>query len=154
MRAANGRSWYLTGDRATRDDDDYFWFIGRADDVINSAGYRIGPFEIESVLKMHPAVVESAVVASPDPERVEVVMAFVVLKPEYERAEAKDKEILAGDIQNFCKQNIAPYNYPRRIEFVTTTALPRTISGKIMRSELRKRERESVAGAQLSKTKF
>ncbi|BFZ65262.1 hypothetical protein YB2330_006425 [Saitoella coloradoensis] len=132
--------WYLTGDRATRDKDGYFWFVGRADDVINSAGYRIGPFEVESVLKQHPGIVESAVVASPDPERVEVVKAFIVLTDTYAE---KNEEELKQEIQEFCKTNAAPYKYPRKIQFVSASFLPKTISGKIQRNQLRKMEKEA-----------
>jgi len=129
--------WYLTGDRAYVDADGYFWFVGRADDVINSAGYRIGPFEVESALLEHPAVAESAVVSSPDEMRGEVVKAFVVLKPGYAGDAA-----LAKALQEHVKAVTAPYKYPRKVEFVTT--LPKTVSGKIRRIELREREwRES-----------
>ena len=126
--------WYLTGDRARRDDDGYLWFVGRADDVIISAGYRIGPFEVESALLEHPAVVESAVVASPDPVRGEIVKAFVVLRPEHTPGEA-----LVHELQEHVKRVTAPYKYPRAIEFVES--LPKTVSGKIRRVELRERER-------------
>ena len=125
--------WYLTGDRAYVDADGYFWFVGRADDVINSAGYRIGPFEVESALLEHPAVAESAVVSSPDEMRGEVVKAFVVLKPGHVGSEALGKAL-----QEHVKAVTAPYKYPRKIEFVT--ALPKTVSGKIRRIELRERE--------------
>ncbi|MBM4228784.1 MAG: AMP-binding protein [Gammaproteobacteria bacterium] len=125
--------WYLTGDRAYMDADGYFWFVGRADDVINSAGYRIGPFEVESALLEHPAVAESAVVSSPDEMRGEVVKAFVVLKPGHAAGEALVKEL-----QEHVKTVTAPYKYPRKIEFVA--ALPKTVSGKIRRVELRDRE--------------
>jgi acyl-coenzyme A synthetase/AMP-(fatty) acid ligase len=131
--------WYLTGDRAYRDADGYFWFVGRADDVIISAGYRIGPFEVESALVEHPAVVESAVVASPDPVRGEIVKAFVILAPGYPPSDA-----LAAELQEHCKTVTAPYKYPRAIEFVTE--LPKTISGKIRRVELRERERQRKQG--------
>lgn len=126
-------AWYLTGDRAYRDEDGYFWFVGRGDDVIISAGYRIGPFEVESALIEHPSVAESAVVASPDETRGEVVKAFVVLVKGVEGTEA-----LARELQDHVKQVTAPYKYPRKIEFVE--ALPKTISGKIIRKELRERE--------------
>ena len=126
-------SWYLTGDRATRDADGYFWFVGRGDDVIISAGYRIGPFEVESALIEHPAVAESAVVASPDETRGEVVKAFIVLSKGYEASEA-----LAAELQSHVKRVTAPYKYPRKIEFVA--GLPKTISGKIIRKDLRARE--------------
>jgi acetyl-CoA synthetase/medium-chain acyl-CoA synthetase len=126
-------AWYLTGDRAYRDDDGYFWFVGRADDVIISAGYRIGPFEVESALIEHPAVAESAVVGSPDPVRGQIVKAFVVLAKGYEPSHA-----LTEELQAFVKERTAPYKYPREIEFLTE--LPKTISGKIRRVELRERE--------------
>jgi medium-chain acyl-CoA synthetase len=142
----DGAQFYLTGDRARRDSAGYFWFVGRSDDVINSAGYRIGPFEVESTLKLHDIVVESAVVASPDPQRDEVVKAFVVLT---DAAAMKVKEGgeeaergLVKELQAFCKENAAPYKYPRKIEFVDAQFLPKTISGKIRRGELKKLERE------------
>lgn len=125
--------WYLTGDRGTVDADGYFWFVGRADDVILSAGYRIGPFEVESALIEHPAVAESAVVASPDALRGDVVKAFVVLAPGYTGSDA-----LVVELQEHVKRVTAPYKYPRRIEFVDS--LPKTVSGKIRRVELRQRE--------------
>ncbi len=125
---------YLTGDRAYRDADGYLWFVGRSDDVILSAGYRIGPFEVESVLIEHPAVVESAVVPAPDENRGSVVKAYVVVGKDYEPSEA-----LAKDIQDYCKTHTAPYKYPRRIEFIAD--LPKTTSGKIRRVELRGREK-------------
>ena len=131
--------WYLTGDRAYRDADGYFWFVGRADDVIISAGYRIGPFEVESALVEHPAVMEAAVVASPDPVRGEVVKAFVILAPGYQASPE-----LATELQDYVKSVTAPYKYPREIEFVTE--LPKTISGKIRRVELRERERQAKLG--------
>ncbi|KAL1959494.1 hypothetical protein VTO42DRAFT_1939 [Malbranchea cinnamomea] len=140
------RTWYLTGDKATRDEDGYLWFVGRADDVINSSGYRIGPFEVESTLKQHPAVVESAVVSSPDPVRGEVVKAFVVLTAPYL---GRNADQLKRELQEFCKQHAAPYKYPRKIEFVRAEFLPRTVSGKIRRAELRKMEwqrRENRSG--------
>jgi acyl-coenzyme A synthetase/AMP-(fatty) acid ligase len=133
--------YYVTGDRAYMDGDGYFWFVGRADDVIISAGYRIGPFEVESALVEHPAVVESAVVASPDPVRGEIVKAFVILAPGYEPSDQ-----LTEEIQEHVKRVTAPYKYPREIEYVTE--LPKTISGKIRRIELRERERTAkTAGA-------
>jgi len=125
--------WYITGDRAYKDKDGYFWFVGRADDVILTAGYRIGPFEIESVLIGHPAVKESAVVASPDEVRGEVVKAFIVLTQNYSPSEA-----LIAELQEFVKARTAPYKYPRKIEFVED--LPKTISGKIKRKELKLKE--------------
>jgi acyl-coenzyme A synthetase/AMP-(fatty) acid ligase len=125
--------YYLTGDRAYRDAEGYLWFVGRSDDVILSAGYRIGPFEVESVLIEHPAVVESAVVPAPDEDRGSVVKAYVVLGKDYEPSEE-----LAQEIKDFCKSQTAPYKYPRQIEFVGE--LPKTTSGKIRRVELRQRE--------------
>jgi acyl-coenzyme A synthetase/AMP-(fatty) acid ligase len=125
--------WYVTGDRAYRDEEGYFWFVGRADDIILSSGYRIGPFEIESILVEHPAVKESAVVASPDEIRGEVVKAFIVPARGFAASEALVKEI-----QQFVKERTAPYKYPRKIEFVDD--LPKTVSGKIKRHELKLRE--------------
>ncbi|HYE92839.1 MAG TPA: AMP-binding protein [Terriglobales bacterium] len=127
--------WYLTGDRATMDEDGYLWFIGRADDVIGSASYRIGPFEVESALVEHAAVAEAAVIGKPDALRGEIVKAFVVLAPGFSGSDA-----LAGELQEHVKTVTAPYKYPREIEFVTD--LPKTISGKIRRTELRDRERQ------------
>ena len=106
------------------DSDGYFWFVSRADDVIISSGYRIGPFEVESALIEHPAVAESAVVSSPDETRGEVVKAFVVLAPGHEPSDALKKEL-----RDHVKQVTAPYKYPRKLEFVD--ALPKTVSGKI-----------------------
>ncbi|EMS78715.1 AMP-binding protein [Desulfotignum phosphitoxidans] len=125
--------WYLTGDRAYVDEDGYFWFVGRSDDVILTSGYRIGPFEVESALIEHPAVAESAVVSSPDETRGEVVKAFVILAPNY-----KPSDALVKEIQDYVKKTTAPYKYPRKIEFVDE--LPKTISGKIRRIELRDSE--------------
>ena len=130
--------WYLTGDRAYADADGYIWFVGRADDVIISAGYRIGPFEVESALIEHAAVVESAVVAKPDAVRGEIVKAFVVLAPGFQPSPE-----LASELQEHVRKVTAPYKYPRDVEFVTE--LPKTISGKIRRIELRERERQRVA---------
>jgi acyl-coenzyme A synthetase/AMP-(fatty) acid ligase len=131
--------WYVTGDRAVRDEDGYLWFTGRADDVILSAAYRIGPFEVESALLEHAAVAESAVVGKPDPDRGQIVKAFVVLRPGHERGDA-----LTRELQDHVKRVTAPYKYPREIEFVD--ALPKTRSGKIRRVELRKLEEERAAG--------
>lgn len=122
--------WYLTGDRGYIDEDGYFWFVGRADDVIISAGYRIGPFEVESALLEHPAVAEAAAVASPDEVRGAVVKAFIVLSSGYSPNEA-----LKIELQEHVRQVTAPYKYPRKIEFVPD--LPKTTSGKIRRLELR-----------------
>jgi acetyl-CoA synthetase/medium-chain acyl-CoA synthetase len=123
--------WYLTGDVAQRDADGYFWFVGRADDVIKSSGYRIGPFEVESALIEHPAVLEAAVVGIPDETRGQLVKAFIVL---CKTARASDE--LKQELQDHCKRVTAPYKYPREIEFVEE--LPKTISGKIRRVQLRK----------------
>jgi len=125
--------WYITGDRAYKDEDGHFWFVGRSDDIILTSGYRIGPFEIESVLMEHPAVRESAVVASPDEIRGEIVKAFVVLTKGY-----KTSDVLVKELQEFVKAHTAPYKYPRKIEFVDE--LPKTISGKIKRKELKIKE--------------
>lgn len=124
---------YHTGDTAWRDEDGYYWYVGRNDDVIKASGYRVGPFEIESVLIEHPAVLECAVTGAPDPIRGEVVKATVVLTKNYT---ASDE--LAKELQDHVKRNTAPYKYPRIIEFVDE--LPKTISGKIMRGEIRKRD--------------
>lgn len=131
--------WYMTGDRAYVDDDGYYWFVGRADDVIISAGYRIGPFEVESALIEHPAVAEAAVVAKPEASRGAIVKAYVILTTGYQPSAE-----LAHEIQEFVKQNTAPYKYPREIEFVTD--LPKTVSGKIRRVELRARAQKETEG--------
>ena len=129
--------WYLTGDTVRKDDDGYFWFVGRADDVINSSSYRIGPSEVESALQEHPAVLESAVIGVPEELRGEIVKAFIVL-----REGRAASEQLKHEIQMHCKRVTAPYKYPRQIEFVDS--LPKTISGKIRRVELRARERKKL----------
>ena len=123
---------YHTGDMAWRDEDGYYWFVGRTDDVIKSSGYRIGPFEVENALMTHPAVVECAITGVPDPIRGMVVKATVVLADEY-KAKAGDE--LIKELQNHVKHETAPYKYPRVIEFVDE--LPKTISGKIRRVEIR-----------------
>lgn len=126
---------YHTGDVAWRDEDGYFWFVGRTDDVIKSSGYRIGPFEVESALMTHPAVVECAITGVPDEIRGQVVKATIVLAKDY-----KDKagEALVKEIQNHVKRVTAPYKYPRIVEFVDE--LPKTISGKIRRVEIRNKK--------------
>ena len=124
------KGWYFTGDTATRDSDGYFWFVGRTDDIISSAGYRISLFEVESALIEHPAVLESAVIGKPDPLRGEIVKAIVILADGYVGSDAMTQEI-----QEFVNGIIAPYKYPREIEY--RTSLPKTISGKIRRVELR-----------------
>ncbi len=126
--------WYVTGDRAFVDPDGYFWFVGRADDVIISAGYRIGPFEVESALVEHPDVLEAAAVAAPDADRGAIVKAFVVLRPG-----VRGDDTLVRRLQDHVKTVTAPYKYPRQIEFVAE--LPKTVSGKIRRVELRERAR-------------
>ena len=130
--------WYLTGDHARRDSDGYLWFEGRADDVITSAAYRIGPFEVESALVEHPAVAEAAVVGKDDPERTQIVTAFCILVPGVEGTPA-----LAKELQEHVRTVTAPYKYPREVHFVTE--LPKTVSGKIRRTELRQRLREGLA---------
>ena len=122
--------YYHTSDNAWRDEDGYFWFTGRNDDVIKCSGYRIGTFEVESVLMQHPAVVECAVTAAPDPVRGQVVKATIVLAKGYEPSDE-----LVKDIQNFVKKTTAPYKYPRIVQFATS--LPKTISGKIMRKDIK-----------------
>ncbi len=130
--------YYYTGDKAYKDEDGYLWFIGRDDDVIKSSGYRIGPFEVESALIEHPAVQEAAVVGSPDDVRGLIVKAFVILKPGFQPSET-----LVREIQNHVKNVTAPYKYPRAIEFVDS--LPKTISGKIRRKELREQEMKKAS---------
>ncbi|MBI3890146.1 MAG: acetate--CoA ligase, partial [Candidatus Wallbacteria bacterium] len=127
-RFKNG--WYLTGDRARIDEEGYFWFIGRADDVINTAGHLVGPFEVESALIEHPAVAEAAVIGKPDEERGEIVKAFVSLRAGFVASEELEK-----DIKNFVRKKLAAHAYPREISFLP--ALPKTRSGKIMRRLLK-----------------
>ena len=127
---------YHTGDVAWRDSDGYYWFVGRTDDVIKSSGYRIGPFEVESALMTHPAVVECAVTGVPDEVRGQVVKATIILSKEYR--DYPDKDALIKEIQNHVKKVSAPYKYPRVVEFVNE--LPKTISGKIRRVEIRDRD--------------
>ena len=129
--------WWLTGDLAVKDDDGYFWFVGRKDDVINSAGYRIGPGEIEDCLIRHPSVAMAAAVGVPDEERNEVVKAFIILKPDV----VPDMN-LEDDIRSYVKSKLAAYQYPRKIEFVDE--IPMTATGKIMRRQLRDSEREKT----------
>jgi len=122
--------WYLTGDRAVRDQDGYFWFVGRKDDVIKSSGYRIGPFEVESALLEHPAVLEAAVIGKPDPLRGQVVKACIVLRPGVQGDDA-----LVVELQRHCKSLVAAYKYPREVEFMAE--LPKTTSGKTRHVALR-----------------
>jgi len=131
---ALGERWYISGDLARKDAEGYFWYEGRSDDVINTAGYRVGPTEVEGAVMAHPAVRDCAAVASPDPERGEVVKAFIVLHDGHDPTPA-----LAKEIQDFVKRETAPYKYPRRIEFIAE--LPRTTTGKVRRKELRDREK-------------
>lgn len=130
MSASFNHGWYFTGDKAAKDDDGYIWFESRADDIITSSAYRIGPFEVESALVEHPAVVEAAVVGKDDPERTQIVCAFVVLAAGFD---ASDE--LVASLQAHVKAVTAPYKYPREVRFVAE--LPKTISGKIRRTELR-----------------
>ena len=132
---------YHTGDTAWRDEDGYYWFVGRADDVIKSSGYRIGPFEVESALMTHPAVVECAITGVPDDIRGMVVKATIVLGKEW-----KDKanEDLVKELQDHVKRTTAPYKYPRVVEFVDE--LPKTHSGKIRRVEIREKDAKKTEG--------
>jgi acetyl-CoA synthetase len=125
--------WYLTGDLARRDEDGYFWFVGRADDVIKSAGHLIGPFEVESLLMEHPAVAEAGVIGKPDPVAYETVKAFVVAKP----GVAPD-DALRRDVLGFARVHLGAVVAPKELDFVAS--LPRTRSGKIARRVLRARE--------------
>ena len=124
---------YHTGDTAWYDEDGYFWYVGRTDDVIKSSGYRIGPFEIESVIMELPYVLECAITPAPDPIRGQVVKATIVLVKDTEKSDDLKKEI-----QNYVKTHTAPYKYPRIVEFVDE--LPKTISGKIRRVEIREQD--------------
>jgi acetyl-CoA synthetase len=135
-----GGEWFHTKDAAVQDEDGYFWYVGRADDVIISAGYRIGPFEVESVCLEHPAVQEAAVVASPDELRGTVVKAFVVLADGYDPGDE-----LADNVKAYVRSRLSAYAYPRRVEFVSE--LPKTLTGKIRRAELRELELERAAKA-------
>jgi acetyl-CoA synthetase len=134
-----GGEWFHSKDAATQDEDGYVWYAGRADDVIIAAGYRIGPFEVESACLEHDAVAEAAAVASPDEVKGNVVKAFIVLAAGHEGSDE-----LAADIRAFVRERLSAYAYPRRIEFVDE--LPKTLTGKIRRIELREQEREAVEG--------
>jgi len=125
--------WYLCGDKATIDPEGYFWFVGRDDDVINTGGHLVGPFEVESALLEHPAVAESAAVAKPDRVNMEVVKAFVALKPGFLPGDDLELEIM-----NLVRRRLSPLAMPQEIEFVPS--LPKTRSGKIMRRVLRAQE--------------
>jgi len=133
-----GGEWFHTKDAAERDEDGYFWYSGRADDVIISAGYRIGPFEVESACVEHPAVLEAAAVASPDPKRGTIVKAFIVLGEGHARSDET-----ADSIKSFVRDHLSKYAYPREVEFVDD--LPKTLTGKIRRIELREAEAEKKA---------
>ena len=130
---------YHTGDTAWMDEDGYYWYVGRTDDVIKSSGYRIGPFEIESVLAEHPAVLECAVTGVPDPLRGNIVKATIVLRPGFEASEALKKEL-----QDHVKRETAPYKYPRVVEFVEE--LPKTVNGKIRRVAIRENDLKQNQG--------
>ena len=129
--------WHHTGDVAWRDEDGYFWYVGRNDDIIKSSGYRISPFEIESALMLHPSVLECAVTGVPDPVRGQIIKATIVLRDGWEPSDALKKEI-----QDFTKKETAPYKYPRAVEFVKE--LPKSISGKVRRVEIRNRDIEDA----------
>ena len=129
---------YYTGDIVYYDEDGYLWFVSRSDDVIKTSGYRVGPFEVESALMTHPAVVECAITAVPDEIRGQLVKATIVLADDWK---AKAGDALVKELQNHVKHETAPYKYPRVIEFVDV--LPKTISGKIRRVEIRENDRES-----------
>lgn len=129
--------WNVTGDIYRQDEDGYYWFVGRADDMVISAGYSIGPAEVEAALLQHPAVAECAVVGSPDPARGQIVKAFVVLRDDHDASTA-----LLVELQNFVKATIAPYKYPRAVEFLP--ALPKSQTGKVQRYVLRQRELEAA----------
>jgi acetyl-CoA synthetase len=137
-RETFGGEWFHSKDAAVMDEDGYVWYAGRADDVIISAGYRIGPFEVESACIEHPAVREAAAVASPDERRGSIVKAFVVLAEGHEPSDE-----LAGEISDFVRTRLSQYAYPRRVEFVDD--LPKTLTGKIRRIELREREQRAAA---------
>ena len=127
------KGWYITGDRARVDQDGYFWFVGRTDDVINTAGHLVGPFEVESALMEHPAVAEAGVIGKPDPIAMEVVKAFVSLKEGYEPSDQLRNEIL-----RFSREKLSAAVAPREVEIIPS--LPKTRSGKIMRRLLKARE--------------
>ncbi|MDR3292789.1 MAG: AMP-binding protein [Clostridiales bacterium] len=133
--AALGGAYYGTGDLAYADADGYLWFVGRKDDIIKSSGYRIGPFEVESALHEHPSVLECAITAVPDALRGQIVKATIVLAKGYLPSDA-----LKTELQEHVKKATAPYKYPRIVEFVD--ALPKTVSGKVMRKDIRKKDEE------------
>jgi acetyl-CoA synthetase len=137
-RAGVRDEWFQTKDAARQDEQGYFWYEGRADDVIIASGYRIGPFEVESACLEHPAVHEAAAIASPDELRGNVVKAFIILAANYEPSDE-----LAEEIKAFVRARLSAYAYPRRLEFVSD--LPKTLTGKIRRIELRRLELERTA---------
>jgi acetyl-CoA synthetase len=133
---------YYTGDIVYYDEDGYLWYVSRSDDVIKTSGYRVGPFEVESALMTHPSVVECAITAVPDPIRGQIIKATIVLTPKYRDmiadSDAQRKQLIK-ELQDHVKHETAPYKYPRVVEFVTE--LPKTISGKIRRAEIRGKEK-------------
>jgi len=133
------KGWYVTGDKAFKDKEGYFWFVGRADDVIKTSGERVGPFEVESALVEHPAIVEAGVIGKPDKLRGEIIKAFITLKKGY-----KPSESLKKNLQKFVKKRLAGHAYPREIEFRKN--LPKTRSGKIMRRVLKAQELGQAVG--------
>ncbi|HJV82125.1 acyl-CoA synthetase [Noviherbaspirillum sp.] len=137
--------WCRTGDLASVDEDGYLWYQGRADDMFKAAGYRIGPSEIENCLVKHPAVANVAVVPKPDPERGNIVKAFVVLTPDIERSKEADEKLIA-ELQTHVRGKLAPYEYPKEIEFIAE--LPMTTTGKVQRRVLRLKEQERSASGQ------
>ncbi|WP_292934645.1 AMP-binding protein [Noviherbaspirillum sp.] len=137
--------WCRTGDLASVDEDGYLWYQGRADDMFKAAGYRIGPSEIENCLVKHPAVANVAVVPKPDPERGNIVKAFVVLTPDVERSKEADEKLIA-ELQTHVRGKLAPYEYPKEIEFISE--LPMTTTGKVQRRILRLKEQERSASGQ------
>ncbi|GAA5914314.1 uncharacterized protein JCM6883_001812 [Sporobolomyces salmoneus] len=141
QKSFSGKTWYQTGDRGIKDADGYYTFVSRDDDIIGSSGYRIGPFEVESALKTHPAVLESAAVGTPDLARGEAVKAFIILSDEFrDQSKGEKAKALIADILSHFRKTTAPYKVPREIEFVEE--LPKTVSGKIRRVELRNLEKE------------
>ena len=143
-RSKINNEWFCTGDMGYRDEDGYLWFVGRMDDVISSAGYRIGPSEIENCLLKHPSVLQAAVIGKPDPLRGSIVKAFIVLAAGHAPDQA-----LKEDIQASVKNRLAAFEYPREIEFIDT--LPMTTTGKIRRIELRRREASKHDGHNIKK---
>ena len=135
------QDWLITGDLGSMDDEGFFWFFGRSDDVISSAGYRIGPSEIEDAIRRHPAVTMAAAIGVPDPERGEIIRAFITLAPGNKGSDALSDEIKAS-----VRDRLAKHEYPREIVFVDT--LPMTATGKILRRELRQQAAAERAGQQ------